>query len=62
MKLLGIFVIAFSISNIKSDDDDCDGCTRFFLVETVCGFDGVTYKNQCYSKCNNTGIAHYGAC
>ena len=44
---------------IKSD---CSGCTRFFKVNTLCGFDGVTYKNECYAKCNETGVKHQGAC
>lgn len=40
----------------------CSGCTKFFRVNTVCGIDGVTYKNECYARCNDSGIAYYGAC
>lgn len=62
MKMNSLFVMVFAISMIKSQDGDCKGCKRFFKVNTVCGFDGVTYKNECYSRCNETGIAHFGAC
>ena len=28
----------------------------------MCGENGVTYKNTCYARCNDTLIAHEGAC
>jgi len=31
-------------------------------LKTVCGANGLTYKNQCYAKCNEVEINHRGAC
>jgi len=31
-------------------------------LKTVCGENGLTYKNKCYARCNEVKIAHRGAC
>lgn len=31
-------------------------------IKTVCGTNGLTYKNICYARCNSAEIAHRGAC
>lgn len=31
-------------------------------IKTVCGDNGLTYKNRCYARCNKVRIAHRGAC
>ena len=62
MKLLSAIVVVMSLGELRGDER-CNGCSSFFRINTVCGFDGVTYKNQCYAKCNNShGVKHFGAC
>jgi hypothetical protein len=48
----------------------CDGpgmCTKIpeicpFLLDPVCGCDGVTYPNDCVVAMNSASIAYYGSC
>ena len=29
-----------------------------YSINTVCGFNGVTYKNLCFAECNGATVAY----
>lgn len=58
LSIITIACVLVSFSTIKAA---CN-CGKEFEIETVCGFNGVTYKNPCFAKCNEALIAYYGAC
>lgn len=51
---LSLFVIGYK--------SECKPCEKYYEINTVCGLNGITYKNPCYARCNETGIAYAGAC
>ena len=40
----------------------CEPCEDYIVVEPVCGVNNVTYKNLCYAECNKVGVEYAGAC
>lgn len=54
----------------KKADGDCNGegvCSERpvncpFLVDTVCGCDGLTYPNPCVAASNGVNVDYYGEC
>ena len=58
---IALACLFMTFSTIKSGCNNNCG-RRFYEVETVCGFNGVTYKNPCFARCNDAQIAYYGAC
>lgn len=39
----------------------CDGC-NLFRRKPMCGMDGNTYVNRCYTQCNDMKVRHRGQC
>lgn len=46
--------------NISSDIDTETGCSLEYIP--ICGEDGLTYQNTCFSSMRNIAVAHTGVC
>lgn len=60
-------ILSFSLLvGLALQSDMCKLCKMKYYASggnnTVCGRNGVTYKNGCYAWCNQTRVLHQGAC
>lgn len=46
--------------NTTTETDSETGCSMEYAP--ICGDDGLTYQNSCFSSLRNVGIAHTGVC
>ena len=57
-----LFICLFSLSLSQVNAQNISDCMCTEEYDPVCGADGITYGNFCFSTCENIEISYFGAC